>query len=360
MARSTWLMAASALALLALPTRVFAESFVPPDTPRDANSCAFLSLDVTPMAGEIPANLPYIELSPYSIGEDIAMTTELVRRDTSERVPFTVDLDRVRGRLRLVLGAELVAGQVYDLIDPVCLERMRRTTTYTVSAPLPEVTSLGVLEARRIRAVYPALGQPRQTLVDTRLTPDASMVPWFAYYFWGIDGPGVSPLIGFPLSADASSLEPSIQVQCTGPDTVVGPFVGTAYRYASADELSTAPTRTLRCGDADVFNAAGELLAPSAIAIYEAALLDGGVGNPDAAQPDGGIGNPDAAQLDGGIGNPDAGSASLDGGRNTEPDTNPNCSCHVTSAHTTAQGWLAGLGVVALVLARRRRRSLLT
>ena len=342
MVRCTWLMAASALALFTSPTLAYAESSVARDAPNDANSCAFLSIDVTPMAGDVPANLPYIELSPFSMGADIAMTTELVRRDTSERVPLTVDLDRVRGRLRLALGSELVPGQVYDLIDPVCLERMRRTTTYTVSARIPDVTSFGVLEARGIRSVYPELGRPRQTFVDVRLTPDASIVPWFAYYFWGIEGPGVSPRIGFPLSAEASSLEQSLEVQCTGPDTLVGPLVGTAYRYASTDELSTAPTRTLRCGDADVFNAAGELLSPFQVSVYEAALVDAGI--------------PDVAQLDGGSATPDAGFASIDGGRNTEPDTNPNCGCRAIRAHASSRSWALGLGVLGVLLARRRRR----
>jgi hypothetical protein len=61
-----------------------AESYAPPDAPYDASTCGFLVIDVTPAAGSIPANLPFIELAPYTLGEDIARTAELIRRDTTE------------------------------------------------------------------------------------------------------------------------------------------------------------------------------------------------------------------------------------------------------------------------------------
>ena len=41
-----------------------AESYVAPDAPHDASTCGFVIIDVTPAAGSIPANLPYIELAP--------------------------------------------------------------------------------------------------------------------------------------------------------------------------------------------------------------------------------------------------------------------------------------------------------
>lgn len=351
--RHSWRVAALALSLSAtFASTAQAESYAPPDAPYDASTCGFLVIDVTPAAGSIPANLPFIELAPYTLGEDIARTAELIRRDTTERVPLTVALDAVRGRLRLVLGAELVVGQTYDFVDPVCLERMRRTTTYTVTARLPEPTTLGTLEARRIYARYPALGSPRETFVDTQLSPDASMTPWAGFYAWSVTSPSEAfrqaPRL---FTTDPASYAWPIQVQCPTQDTMVLPFVANAQTLLATNEITTPPTRGFRCGDADVYNAAGELLTAGQVEAYEAALRDGGVVF-DAGARVAETGSPDA-----GSSAPDAATISIDGGRHTEPDTNPNCGCRATSSRTSTGLTALILSTLSTVALRRRRQS---
>ena len=330
----------------ALANTAHAESYVPPDAPNDASTCGFVVIDVAPAAGSIPANLPYIELAPYTLGSDVAMSAELIRRDTTARVPFTVEIDALRGRLRLVLSEALVVGQTYDFVDPVCLERMRRTTTYTVTAPIPEPTSLGTLEARRIYARYPALGSPREYFVDTQLTPDASMTPWAGLYNWVATSPSEVFAPGPRLfTTDPETYAWSVSVQCPTADAMVLPFVARASAIGGSGEVTTPPTRDFRCSDADVFNAASELLTPGQVEAYEAALRGAGPA-PDAyaAAPDAGINAPDASVF------------SIDGGRNTEPDTNPNCSCTTAASSRTSNGLLAlVLSTLAMVITRRRR-----
>lgn len=348
MGRPRTLLGASFAVVMALPMTAHAESTTDTTPPFDASTCGFLMIDVTPAAGTIPANLPFIELAPYTLGADVARTAELIRRDTTERVPLTVTLDAVHGRLRLALGAELVVGQTYDFVDPVCLERVRRTTTYTVTARIPEPTTLGTLEAQRIYAVYPLLGFPRETFVDTELSPDASMTPWVGLYEWSVTSPSddAAPLWKV-FTTDAASYRTPVRVQCPTPDTMVRPFVANARTLVATRELTTPRTRGFRCGDAEVYNAEGELLTPGQIEAYEAALRDSGITEDASAMA------PDAASSA-----RDAGPSSIDGGHHTEPDTNPNCGCTTASTSRTPRGLLAlVLSGLAMLAAKRRRSS---
>ena len=344
--RRPWRIALALGLSTAFANTAHAESYSHDTTSHDASTCGFVVINVAPAAGSIPANLPYIELAPYTLGSDVAMSAELIRRDTTARVPFTVELDAVRGRLRLVLGEDLVVGQTYDFVDPVCLERMRRTTTYTVTAPIPEPTSLGTLEARRIYARYAALGSPREYFVDTQLTPDASMTPWAERYTWVATSPSEAFAPRQQLfTTDPATYAWSVSVQCPTADAMVLPFVARASAIGGSREVTTPPTRDFRCRDADVFNAAGELLTPGQVEAYEAALRDAGPA-PDAF----------AATPDAGTSAPDANAFSIDGGRNTEPDTNPNCSCTTAASSRTSHGLVAlVLSTLAMVITRRRR-----
>ena len=336
MGRRIQFFGASLAMVMSLPLSAHAEA--PPawdTTPRDAplfdaNVCTYTSREVLPPAGAVPANLPFIEFTPVRIGSQ-AGTAELVRRGTSERVPLRPEYDASFGRLRFFLEAPLVEAATYDFIDPVCADRPRAMTTYTVTAAIPEPTSLGTLNAY-FYGQYRSLGSPRTFIAQIRLFPDPSVRPWFGSYTWRLEGFG--PSLGARVLFDnAASLQYETSVAECPRDTTPGPIVGRAQRSGSATEISTTSTVTTPCNDVYVFDADGNRLTPSQIEVYEAAFR----------------------RLDAGAIPPDAGTSSIDGGRNTEPDTNSNCSA---SSSRTSSGVIGlVLSALAIVIARRRRSA---
>ena len=330
MGRRQQFLGASLAVVMALPMTAHAESFPSRDTSYvDVNTCSFSSRQVRPASGSVPSNLPFIAFIAGPLGAR-ASTAELVRQGTSERVPLRPEFDRFTGELRYFLEATMVEGATYDFVDPVCADRPRGTTTYTVTAPIPEPTSLGTLNTR-VYAHYPALGLARNTFAEIRLAPDASMRPWFGVYTWRLEG--IEPAPGSrTLNDNDASLFWSTVIDCPR-DTTVGPYIGYAQRMTGGPELASTRTATFACNDIEVLGADGARLNATEIEIYEEALR-----NHDAG----------VIPRDGGV-------SSIDGGRNTEPDTNPNCSCTTASSSRTSNGLLAlVLSTLAMVITRRR------
>lgn len=337
MGRRRQFLGASLAMVMALPMTVHAESLVLGDIgpPGDANTCSPAGMSVFPPAGSVPANLPFIELMP-SPSYPGAMLATLTRRDTLDVVPFHSVMDETR-IVRIALDAELVPGATYDFVAPPCGDAPRASFEYVAAEPWPLPTELGELESR-IYASYPGLGEPRRYFVEATLVPHASMTPWLGgFYWWRISGDGI-PEGGFlprrVLTNDAASLEWTFPVNCWAEEQLIGPFLGNAAFLSGGETgaVTTPYTREQRsCGEAIVVDSAGVPLTPEQIRIYEDALHFG--------------------TFDVGTA-PDAGPASIDGGQDTEPDTNPNCSA---SSSRTSTGLVAlVLSTLAMVIRRRR------
>ena len=333
MGRRQQFLGASLAMAMALPMTARAESLVLGDIgpPGDANTCSPAGMSVFPPAGSVPANLPFIELMP-SPSYPGAMRATLTRRDTLDVVPFHSVIDETR-IVRIALDAELVPGATYDFVAPPCGDAPRASFEYVAAEAWPLPTELGELESR-IYARYPGLGEPRRYFVESTLVPHVSMTPWFGFYAWRIHGDGTRGGTRVLLN-DAASLEWTFDVECWSEEALIGPYLGIAELLSGSDAsggLTTPYTRVQRsCSDAIVVDSAGVPLTPEQIRIYEDALHFG--------------------TFDVGTA-PDAGPSSIDGGQDTEPDTNPNCSA---SSSRTSNGFLAlVLSTLAMVITRRR------
>jgi hypothetical protein len=328
MGRPQQFLGASVAMMMSLPMTARAEAPARRDAPSDAplydaNTCTYTMREVLPPSGAVPSNLPFIEFTPVRIGGQ-AGTAELVRRGTSERIPLRPEYDPYFDRLRFFLEAPMIEGETYDFVDPVCASRPRETTTYTVTAPIPEPTSLGTLNAYFF-AQYRALGYPPSYVAQIRLFPDASVRPWFGAYQWRLEG--FAPYSGERvLFEDDASLYFEVPIADCPRGTTPGPIEGRARRIGGTTEISTTSTVATPCNDLEVVGPDGRPLTPEQIRVYEEAHRTGTFA--------------------------DTGPSSIDGGLHTEPDTNPNCSASNTRA---SSGFLAlVLSTLAVIITRRR------
>ena len=308
-----------------------AESFVPPD----ANNCD-LPVSVSPASGEVPANLPRIDVTPWVSG------LELVRASDASLVAI-----EARGFDAIYVRELLVEGETYELRRSVC-PGMPVVATYVVTAPAPLPTTLGTLAiGELVGTIEPGRVPARNYRTEVTLTPDPGMTPWLDFYDWWVDERGA------PQPAQSlRSLVTTVPVPCSPGASIDVAYVGRASEEPFTSRVDTPPaTRRFVCAEARIVDAmTGRTLTPAEVAELERMLLVDAATGMDAGV------DASTSPVDTGV-TLDA-LRSIDGGdptMPTEPDTNGNCSCRVAS-HESPHPWVLVL-FAALVLVRRRRRA---
>lgn len=317
----------SACAALA-PGPAMAESFAPPDV----GSCSDAPRTI-PEAGEVPANLPRIEIAR-------PVVAELVQRESRAPVAgASIPVDGARTIFRL--DAALEPGEDYELVRTDCPTGRVVLAAYTAAAPAARPLALGTLTAGPLQAYYVTRGRrERYHWVEVTLAPDASITPWLDAYDWWLqtDDETTSPR---PLRS--GGLTVAVPIPCARGGSAAVTFTGHAAVAGPPPELSTPSlSESYDCEAATVVDADTRrpLTDDEIESLEELALTDAVRGGLDA-------------------GTPDAGPSSIDGGSAempTEPDTNGHCSA--TPGRAGAPGWLAlGLGLVGLLRRRPSRRA---
>ena len=300
----------------------------------DASDCG-LSIAALPPSGEVPANLPRIELSPWVSGLDF------VRQ--SDSMPVVIES---RPFDAIYVREELVVGETYELRRSLC-PRLPTVATYVARAAAPLPSTLGTLEiGELVGTIEPGRVPARNYRTEVTLTPDPSTTPWLDYYDWWIDERGATQP-----AQSLRSLVTTVPVPCAPMTSLDVEYVGRASEEPFTSRVDTPPaTRRFVCGEARIVDAmTGRTLTSDEVAELERMLLVDAATGMDAG-------------LDPGTRPPDAANAldalrSIDGGHptmRTEPDTNGNCSCRVASHENPRPSW-ALAWLAALVLRRRRR-----
>jgi hypothetical protein len=320
-------------------------------------TCGYASSEHTsPAAGDVPANWPAFAIFLVaSGGETIDIpSARLVRRSDGVAVPASVGAT-YRG---LVLSPleDLVVGETYDLLHPVCEHEPSETTEYRAVAPLPAATSLGTITLSPLLGTYRERGRENLVYqVGVVLVPDPSVEPWRDAYRWGTEVDGALQSSLNPLWATESGFA----VDCnTGRwrgwgvppgDVVVRGAAGAHEEHLAlfTPELSG----TYHCEDVIIVHQdTGVPMTPEEIAWWDRADMDGG----PPGDLDGGV------DIDGGSRGED-GARTVDGGRmgmHTEPDTDSSCSiAHDRGSRSPPLGLAVPLAIALLGIARWRRRA---
>lgn len=294
----------------------------------DASTCG-LPLEVMPVAGEIPANLPRIVV----IGTGYP---RLVSHTTGADVAGTAILAGPPGML-IQLTEPLVVGETYDVVRDDCPAGSPPAATYTAVEARPLPTTLGTLAVGELRSYYTVPGRrERYYFTEVTLTPDASMEPWLDAYDWWAETDA-------HMAAQRSlrtDLTVQFDVPCVAGGTATLDLVGHAAVIPGPADLSTPElAASFTCDDDVIVDATtGRPLTPEEIAALEA------LANTDAP----------VDLSDAGVAATDASGPSIDGGSAmmpTDPDTNGNCSASPSRGGSPL--WLA-LSMIGCVITRRR------